>query len=324
MEDGHRSNSVFTESDQSREGKSCGLDVEPEVAFCEGHKLKDNMKKTLIVLTTLLAAGLSTTIFGSVVVLGPGAASSGPISNGSAPINTTTSQHMIGSGAWQANGTAVSQYYLYANLNSSTEQGLGQLTISSLSSLSLSTFLTPAQAAAAPNWFLSIYTATYPGGETTSFYGNRLILEPYLANNYSNPGNQWVTWSTASGANQLRVDDTALSGSLGFYGEPTLANIQSGAITWSTYTAAAGLSGGSTTPINYGSQNIKYIVLSTGSGWAAGFTGMVDDVNINSTPGNVQFDLESVPEPTTMIAGALLLLPFGASTIRILRRNRTA
>jgi hypothetical protein len=31
-----------------------------------------------------------------------------------------------------------------------------------------------------------------------------------------------------------------------------------------------------------------------------------------------------VPEPTTMIAGALLLLPFGASTLRILRRNRTA
>jgi hypothetical protein len=31
-----------------------------------------------------------------------------------------------------------------------------------------------------------------------------------------------------------------------------------------------------------------------------------------------------VPEPTTMIAGALLLLPFGASTLRVLRRNRTA
>ena len=29
-----------------------------------------------------------------------------------------------------------------------------------------------------------------------------------------------------------------------------------------------------------------------------------------------------VPEPTTMIAGALLLLPLGASTLRILRRNR--
>jgi hypothetical protein len=34
--------------------------------------------------------------------------------------------------------------------------------------------------------------------------------------------------------------------------------------------------------------------------------------------------ISSVPEPTTMIAGALLLLPFGASTIRILRRNRMA
>ena len=31
-----------------------------------------------------------------------------------------------------------------------------------------------------------------------------------------------------------------------------------------------------------------------------------------------------VPEPTTMIAGALLLLPFGASTLRILRKTRTA
>ena len=32
----------------------------------------------------------------------------------------------------------------------------------------------------------------------------------------------------------------------------------------------------------------------------------------------------AVPEPATMIAGALLLLPFGASTVRILRKNRAA
>ena len=35
------------------------------------------------------------------------------------------------------------------------------------------------------------------------------------------------------------------------------------------------------------------------------------------------FTFTPVPEPTTMIAGALLLLPFGASTLRMLRR-RTA
>ena len=34
-----------------------------------------------------------------------------------------------------------------------------------------------------------------------------------------------------------------------------------------------------------------------------------------------EFDV--VPEPTTMIAGALLLLPFGASTLRILRKRQT-
>ena len=40
--------------------------------------------------------------------------------------------------------------------------------------------------------------------------------------------------------------------------------------------------------------------------------------------GAVQDQLVIVPEPTTVIAGALLLLPLGASAVRILRRNRVA
>lgn len=31
-----------------------------------------------------------------------------------------------------------------------------------------------------------------------------------------------------------------------------------------------------------------------------------------------------VPEPATMVAGALLLLPFGVSTLRMFRKSRTA
>jgi hypothetical protein len=225
---------------------------------------------------------------------------------------------MIGTGAWQANGTAASQYYLYANANSSTEQGLGQLTINSLSSLSFSTFNTAA--GALPDWYLIIYTAPYTGGEA-SWYGNRLILEPYVGKNLSpasTAANQWNTFSTVAGVNQLTVDDSAKSGNQGFYTQPTLANIQSGTVTWSAYTV-----GGSSTPINYGSQNIEGIVLSTGTAWAPGFTGLVDDVNINSSQGNVQFDLEAVPEPTTMtmLASVLLLLPF---SLRMLRKTRTA
>jgi hypothetical protein len=41
----------------------------------------------------------------------------------------------------------------------------------------------------------------------------------------------------------------------------------------------------------------------------------LDDVSVTQTP---------VPEPTPIIAGALLLLPFGASALRILRKTRTA
>lgn len=43
-------------------------------------------------------------------------------------------------------------------------------------------------------------------------------------------------------------------------------------------------------------------------------------VDINS----ITVGAYEVPEPTTMVAGALLLLPFGASTIRRMRKTRTA
>ena len=40
--------------------------------------------------------------------------------------------------------------------------------------------------------------------------------------------------------------------------------------------------------------------------------------------GVMDLNVTAVPEPTTVIAGTLLLLPFGASTLRILRKNRAA
>ncbi len=60
--------------------------------------------------------------------------------------------------------------------------------------------------------------------------------------------------------------------------------------------------------------------------WTAAANGAfgVQDM-VLSQPGQAQDQLViTVPEPTTMIAAALLLLPFGASTLRILRRNRMA
>lgn len=48
----------------------------------------------------------------------------------------------------------------------------------------------------------------------------------------------------------------------------------------------------------------------------SGMTPLTADVFFTST--------SAVPEPTTVIAGAFLLLPFGASTVRLLRKSRTA
>jgi hypothetical protein len=48
----------------------------------------------------------------------------------------------------------------------------------------------------------------------------------------------------------------------------------------------------------------------------------VEALNVTTLSGGIAQDqLVIVPEPTTMIAGALLLLPFGASAVRILRRK---
>jgi hypothetical protein len=63
------------------------------------------------------------------------------------------------------------------------------------------------------------------------------------------------------------------------------------------------------------------LVLDGGAAWVgltAGTGEGVEEHNILS------WSFSPIPEPTTMIAGALLLLPFGASALRSLRKNRAA
>jgi hypothetical protein len=47
-------------------------------------------------------------------------------------------------------------------------------------------------------------------------------------------------------------------------------------------------------------------------------------INDDKGSGNTFDNQSAVPEPTTIISAALMLLPFGASTLRILRRQRAA
>ena len=63
----------------------------------------------------------------------------------------------------------------------------------------------------------------------------------------------------------------------------------------------------------------KDIALST---FKPGDPGWDPNSPVQVTVSSAAQSFHQVPEPTTVIAGALLLLPLGASTLRILRRNR--
>lgn len=62
--------------------------------------------------------------------------------------------------------------------------------------------------------------------------------------------------------------------------------------------------------------------------WSAVYSGDLMVPDPSSQNGEVAqemlYDVTPAPEPTTLIAGALLVLPFGASTLRFVRKNRMA
>ena len=47
-------------------------------------------------------------------------------------------------------------------------------------------------------------------------------------------------------------------------------------------------------------------------------------ITVNCNPTTPTPNVTAVPEPSTIVAGALLLLPFGISTFRILRKDKQA
>lgn len=142
------------------------------------------------------------------------------------------------------------------------------------------------------DFYMLLYTQPCTGGDA-SWYCHRLTAEPIYANGFVSPTAWvWNTYTTDAGANQLTFYDYARSGTYGFYGAPTLQQIQAGAINWSTL-----FTGGSTTPVDYGGESIKFITLSTGSGWES-FEGYLDAITITLTGGaEYIIDLEDFADP---------------------------
>ncbi|MCR4428193.1 MAG: PKD domain-containing protein [Caldiserica bacterium] len=140
----------------------------------------------------------------------------------------------------------------------------------------------------APDFYLVIYSQT-DGSNDHGWYGYKLIAEPYFSESLNAPSGQWNEWSTDPGTNQLTFFDPDTIGSFGFYGQPTLQDIQNGPIDWNSYKNTL-----PETSIDYGNEVVKYISFQTASNWTTGFSGCIDAISISLTDGTVvNIDLEN-------------------------------
>ena len=150
-------------------------------------------------------------------------------------------------------------------------------------------------------------------------------------NNTGNPGAYYTigSWLATGGAFNINygagyspnstIDQTIML----ITGQVTVANGQQFTV---THDDGLTLTIGSQTVINVPGPTPPITTTETYSGPSGTFDFSLIYAEVDGAPAVLQLDLPltAVPEPTTVLAGVLLLLPFGASTLRILRRNRTA
>ncbi len=198
---------------------------------------------------------------------------------------------LTGSGAWRAtpsedtNSDGFDKFELYVGPEAPYMEMLAGLTVADIASVSYATH--KGQGQGSPDFYLVIYTKA-DGNDDQSWFGYRLLGEPLYSPTPDAPANQWNTWSTGAGTNQLAFNDSHKSGNLGFYGGPTLAEIQAGPIDWSAYYGAAPASA-----IDYGAEEIHFLAIHTGAPWESTFNGAIDDIRIELTNGSrLTVDLE--------------------------------
>jgi hypothetical protein len=154
---------------------------------------------------------------------------------------------------------------------------------------SISYFTNKPGTGADPDWSFYMYTAKTGSGDTGSFYHSRLTSEPYFSGATVAP-NTWHQWSSNDPTNPMHFYDQPRSGTFGVFGDPTLSQLQSGAYLGH----------------NYNGEVISLFSVQTGSGWANGFTGLIDGLVItlnNGAVGTVNFEpavTAPVPEPASL------------------------
>jgi hypothetical protein len=133
---------------------------------------------------------------------------------------------------------------------------------------------------------------------------------------YAGTATDPTAWSNLSFA-----FDAARNMTIDGVGPVSLSQAGSLDVTWDN--DYLGLAGGSTVTFYVQGYRVDVTPLAVAPTGGSNFDGSNPWVQPNQDI-MAQFDVTAVPEATTMIAGALLLLPFGASAFRILRKTRAA
>lgn len=168
----------------------------------------------------------------------------------------------------------------------------------------------------------AVYTFDY-SGTVLDFTGSPYTIKGFLDSGIGGAGS--VTSLTGSDAGTLNNTLWIFTGTIMVANGETLSSIHDDGMVLNIGGSITGgvLSGGQNVidaaPPTVAELSSGNITLATGT---YNFTLIYSEVN--GAPGVLQADLTSVPEPSTVVAGALLLLPFGVSTVRILRKNKQA
>ncbi len=241
------------------------------------------------------ACSLAGAAWGTTITYGPN--SVGTYAGGAAPVLATDAAQ-IGSGSWRAGG--VGKTWIDIDISS-----LGAFTVGDIESISWHT----KQGTGSPDlfWYLSMYTYDANDAQDAGWYTHRLTAEPIYANNKNVDASGWTEWTTDAGPNQLTFHDGNRTNQ-GFYGAPTLADIQAGSLDWADFANS-----GSGDVINYADDLVMLLRIETGSGWAAGFDGYLDGITVTLKSGlTVTIDLEAVPAPHAAGLGLLGLSALAA------------
>jgi hypothetical protein len=260
------------------------LDVEPEVAFREGKKRKVNMER---IMKTKLAITAAACVLAACQVANATLTISGSVGGAPTGVNKVNFDDLtlgaVGGTASGPNGSVGVSFVID-----------GQAVVGAVSGQ----FAEPYLSGGNGNGF----------GPANANQANGTDLTTYLTSGGAN-GQAILSF----GANEMYMGllwgSVDTYNTLSFYNGTTLVGTVTGSQVFAIPTGDQGQLG--TSYVNINSTLAFNKVVATSSVYAFEF----DNVAYNPTA--------VVPEPTTMVAGALLLLPFGASTLRILRR-RTA